>query len=186
MRTRTEKLTPLDPRTMAALVEYRIGRNTIAVDTMEAGAIYQAENVSQELVELVCMIRHCRGNPDLKDLFQESLEKLESVSGIAVAIDDESFPDQLNFAMRYARKAEPPRRLAVFKAWRHLTSGMSFHNHLTGETRTFKNPSKEDLQSMAEHFFGAEITSRTLDDDLAAMGLEGFKKRPRGKPRKAG
>jgi hypothetical protein len=49
-----------------------------------------------------------------------------------------------------------------------------------------ENPSKEELHSLAQSFFGAEIKMRTLDDDLAEMELEGFQKRPRGKPRKAG
>jgi hypothetical protein len=192
MKTRTQNLPSLHPNTIAALVgNFRLnpapdGSMGGTVEALDLSAVYQARNVSRELVELVELIRNCRGVDSLMELYQESVAKLEQVAGIAVAVDDAGFPAQLEFAMQYARNPATPRRRAVFKAWQHLTSKTTFHNHLSGENRTLENPEKAELHSLAESFFGGKITARTLDDDIAEMKLEGFQKRPRGKPRKAG
>jgi hypothetical protein len=191
-RTQTAKLQPLHPNTLAALVgSYRL---TIAqdgtvggtVETQDRSAVYQARNASHELVELVRTIRRCRAVESLRELYTESTEKLKHVAGIAVAIDDQAFPDQLDFAMQCARNPETSRRYATFRAWQHLTSGTRFTDHLTGQEKHLTNPTKEELHRLAESFYGAEIPPRTLDDDLVEMQLDGFQKRPRGKPRKAG
>lgn len=191
-RTTTAKLEPLHPSTLAALVgSYRV---TIAqdgtvggtVETQDRSAVYQARNASYELVELVRTIRRCWAVESLRELYTESTEKLQHVAGIAVAIDDQAFPDQLDFAMQCARSPETSRRFATFRAWHHLTSGARFNDHLTGDETHLTNPTKEELHRLSESFYGAEIPPRTLDDDLAEMQLDGFQKRPRGKPRKAG
>ena len=192
MNTRTQNLPSLHPNTAAALVgSFRMNfaadcTVSSTVDAIDLSAVYQARNVTMELVELVCTIRHSKGVDALREIYGESIAKLEQVAGIAVAVDDVGFPAQLAFAMDYARDPSTPRRRAVFKAWSHLTSGITSHNHLTGKTQRMENPSKAELHSLAQSFFGAEIKIRTLDDDLAEMELEGFQKRPRGKPRKAG
>lgn len=191
-RTTTAKLQPLHPSTLAALVgSYRV---TIAqdgtvggtVDTPDRSAAYQARNACSELVELVATIRKCRDVTALRDRYTEATEKLKQVAGIAVAIDDQSFPMQLDFAMQCARSPETSRRFATFRAWHHLTSGARFKDDLTGDEMHLTNPTKEELHRLSESFYGAEIPSRTLDDDLVEMQLDGFQKRPRGKPRKAG
>lgn len=191
-RTTTAKLQPLHPSTLAALVgSYRV---TIAqdgtvggtVDTPDRFAVYQARNASHELVELVATIRNCRDVTGLRDRYTEATEKLKQVAGIAAAIDDPAFPAQLGFAMQCARSPKTSRRHATFRAWQHLTSATRFTDHLAGEKKHLTLPTKEELHRLAESFYGAEIPPRTLDDDLVEMQLDGFQKRPRGKPRKAG
>lgn len=191
-RTLTAKLQPLHPNTLAVLVgSYRLniaqeGNEGGTVETIDRSAVYQARNACSELVELVVTIRNCRGVESLRELYTESTERLKQVAGIAVAIDDQAFPDQLNFAMQCARNPETSRRHATFRAWQYLTSGTRFIDHLTGKETHLTNPTKEELHRLAESFYGAEIPPRTLDDDLAEMQLDGFQKRSRGKPRKAG
>jgi hypothetical protein len=191
-RTITAKLQPLHPSTIAALVgSFRLniaqdGTVSGTVESKDRSAVYQARNASHELVELVATIRNCRGVESLRELHTESTEKLKHVAGIAVVIDDEAFPAQLDFAMQCARNPETSRRHATFRAWEHLTSGVCITDHLTGKETHLTNPTKEELHRLAESFYGAEIPARTLDDDLVEMQLDGFQKRPRGKPRKAG
>lgn len=191
-RTTTAKLHPLHPSTLAALVgSYRV---TIAQDGTVGGTVaspdhsaaYQARNACSELVELVATIRKCRDVIGLRERYTEATVKLKQVAGIAAAIDDPAFPAQLDFAMQCARSPETSRRYATFRAWQHLTSGTRFTDHLAGEKKHLTNPTKEELHRLAESFYGAEIPPRTLDDDLDEMQLDGFQKRPRGKPRKAG
>ena len=191
-RTLTAKLQPLHPSTLAALVgSYRLsiaqdGTVDGTVETIDRSNVYQALCASHELVELVATIRTCRGVESLRDRYTEATETLKQVAGIAVAIDDQAFPDQVDFAMQCARSPETSRRYATFRAWQHLTSGTRFADHLTGKETHLTNPTKEELHRLAETFYGAKIPPRTLDDDLAEMQLDGFQKRPRGKPRKAG
>ena len=185
-RTLTAKLDLLHPNTIAALV----GQITLAPDlqsgtvvTFDHGAVYQAKNVCGPLVVLVESIRHCKDVEALKPSYQEALAKLERVAGIAVAVDDAAFPAQLGFAMECARDPALPRRRAIHRAWRHLTSGFTSHNHLTGETRTFLNPTKDEFKALAESFFGHEIERKTFDHDIKAMDLDGFQTRFPGRPR---
>jgi hypothetical protein len=191
-RTLTAKLHPLHPSTLAALVgSYRLniaqdGTKGGTVEMTDRSAVYQARNACSELVELVATIRNCRGVESLRERYTESTEKLKQVAGIAVTIDDQAFPDQLSFAMQCARNPETSRRHATFRAWQHLTSGARITDHLTGKETHLTNPKKEELHRLAELFYGAEIPTRTLDDDLTEMQLDGFQKRLRGKPRKAG
>lgn len=191
-RTATAKLQPLHPNTLAALVgSFRLniaqdGTASGTVESQDRSTVYQARNASRELVELVTTIRTCRGVESLRELYTESTEKLKQVAGIAVVIDDEAFPAQLAFAMQCARNPETSRRHATFRAWEYLTSGTRLTNHLTGEETHLINPTKEQLHNLAESFYGGKIKTRTLDDDLAEMQLDGFQKRTRGKPRKAG
>jgi hypothetical protein len=187
-RTLTAKLQPLHPGTLAALVgSYRLNiAQDGTVETTDRSAVYQAKNASHELVELVATIRKCRDVTALRDRYTEATEKLKQVAGIAVAMDDQAFPDQLDFAMQCARSPQTSRRHATFRAWQHLTSGTRITDHLTGKETHLTNPTKEELHRLAESFYGADIPPRTLDDDLAEMHLDGFQKRPRGKPRKAG
>ncbi len=196
-KTRTENLPPLHPNTLAALaVGFCVeiaedGTTAFTVEPLqEQGAVnaaYQARNVHPRLVELVTRIRSCRGEESLRDLYQESLAKLEQVAGIAVAVDDAAFPEHLAFAMKYARDPEAvPRRQAVFRAWKHLTSGCTIHDHKSGITTVMKNPGIEQIHALAVELFGGDIPSRTLDDDLYEMGASGFVRRPRGRPGKAG
>ena len=195
-KTRTQKLPPLHPNTLAALAGgWRAeiaddGAVSATVEPLQGqqsfNAAYQARNVHPRLVELVASIRGCRGVEALRGLYQESLAKLEQVTGIAVAVDDDAFPEHLAFAMKYVRDPATPRRQAVFKAWKYLTSGVAITDHKTGSTTVMTNPRIEQIHALAVELFGSDIPSRTLDDDLVEMGAKGFVKRPRGKPRKAG
>jgi hypothetical protein len=195
-KTRTENLPPLHPNTLAALAgAWRVeiaddGTVAATVEPLQGqqsfNAAYQARNVHPRLVKLVASIRGCRGVDALRDLYQESLAKLEQVTGIAVAVDDDAFPEHLAFAMKYVRDPATPRRQAVFRAWKYLTSGCTMHDQKTGITKTFTNPSIEEIHALAEDIHGETIAPRTLDDDLEEMRLTGFKKRPRGRPGKSG
>jgi hypothetical protein len=168
-RTLTAKLQPLHPSTLAALVgSYRLNiAQDGTVETTDRSAVYQAKNASHELVELVATIRKCRDVTALRDRYTEATEKLKQVAGIAVVIDDEAFPAQLDFAMQCARSPQTSRRHATFRAWKYLTSGIRITDHLTGEETHLTNPTKEELHRLAESFYGADIPPRTLDDDLA-------------------
>ncbi len=193
-KTRTENLPPLHPNTLASLAgAWRVeiaddGTVAATVEPLQGqqsfNAAYQARNVHPRLVELVASIRGCRGVDALRDLYQESLAKLEQVTGIAVAVDDDAFPEHLAFAMKYVRDPATARRQAVFRAWKHLTSGCTIHDHKTGITTKLTMPGIEQIHALAVQFFGSDIPPRTLDDDLVEMGATDFVKRPRGKPRK--
>jgi hypothetical protein len=195
-KTRTENLPPLHPNTLASLAgAWRVeiaddGTVAATVEPLQGqqsfNAAYQARNVHPRLVELVASIRGCRGVDALRDLYQESLAKLEQVTGIAVAVDDEAFPEHLAFAMKYSRDPATARRQAVFRAWKYLTSGVAMTDHKTGIMTVMTNPSVEQIHALAVELFGSDIPPRTLDDDLVEMNAKGFVKRPRGKPRKAG
>jgi hypothetical protein len=192
MKTRTLKLKPLHPATSAALVEnwtLKITENSTAsavVVTNDLSATYQAENVCAELVELITKITSCREIESLSELYHDSIRKLKNVTQIAVAVNDNGFCGQLDFAMKYAHNPRTPRRRAVFLAWKHLTSEIKNRNHLTGRIDTFLNPSRDEFHELAELFFGEKIAARTLDDDINKMNLTGIQKRPRGKPKKTG
>lgn len=195
-KKRTCNLRPLHPNTRAALIgKWRVnftdaGGVSATVEAMEnpegMGASYLARDIEPALVELVIRIRSCRGVDSLKELFAESQAELGRVAGIAVAVDDDAFPEQLAFAMKYARDPSTHRRRAILKAHGYLTSKVTITDHKTGIAKRFENPGIEEIHALAEEIHCAPIASKTLDDDLKEMRLDGFRKRPRGRPGNAG
>jgi hypothetical protein len=195
-KKRTRNLRPLHPATRAALTgEWRVnitdtGEFSATVEAMEnpkgKGASYLARDIEPALVELVIRIRSCRGVDSLVELYAESQAKLGRVAGIAVAVDDDAFPEQLAYAMTYARDPASHRRRAILKAHGYLTSGFTSTDHKTGITRRFENPGIEEIHALAEEIHGESIPPKTFGDDLKEMRLDGFRKRPRGRPGNAG
>jgi hypothetical protein len=168
----------LHPNTLCALAgqwTIGVGAPTPSGSQLNKGLAATSTTIDPRLVELILTIESTRGDPRLRDLHRESLAKLSHVSGIAAAIGDPVFFQQVATCMTIAAKTGGhPLRLDVLKAWI--------------EARKLNNrPKLSDIRAGVKYRLGridpdsppgtlmvieGQIEDKTITDHLEAMGLK--------------
>ncbi len=187
----TVELPPLKPWTVKFAIEcFHDGRKRPTFRA-KPEAVYQAKNVCPELMNLVVAIRahkireesgyYTRNNAvDEEDgiTYRECLEderecaenvvKLGKITAVAVATDDEAFPEHLRCAISFAKSANNRRRVVVAAA---VSNSILFYG----------KPTLKSIAKEVERLYKKPVASRTIKDDLDAMKVR-YEKRPRGAP----